>query len=200
MLTEAAEALQSHFRAADLEYLEKRLPTLKKKSLSGGLDFDRVVLPEIDKLRKLLEAGEPLARDGTGPGSFHQEYLESFGLENIFAPTSSVLTDLLHHKIRKASLGLSIFYTAGDMEARSWLFPRDWTCDAASGAIHRDFPKTFNAALVWKYNDIVTAGAKLVGSKVKKGKDYVFEDAEDVVEFQLNKNSGSGGQRASMKL
>ncbi|CAD7929540.1 unnamed protein product [Amoebophrya sp. A25] len=119
---------------------------------------------------------------------FAVEYLASYGLKP--QQQEQLLSSLLHTGLRQTALSLKAYYTAGEMEARAWLYPSDWRIDQAAGVIHRDFASTFNAALVWPYEAIVRDRRKDSTAKLKCGKDHTMSDG-DIVEFQLNQNSSA---------
>lgn len=112
---------------------------------------------------------------------FQTEYLDSYGLKS---PNIGLV-------LQKAQelLNLKVYYTAGEIEARAWFYPKGACAPQAAAAIHTDFAKKFNCAEVWRYEDIVACGdkdaVKAKGLVRRRGKDWELEDG-DVVEFELN--------------
>ncbi|CAD7941636.1 unnamed protein product [Amoebophrya sp. A120] len=149
-----------------------------------------------------------LAVDGTGAGSFFDEYLtdaigsahssqnlpdsaeydiemRSSSTTFLTTPRPPYLGSVLLDTVRRECLQLSTFYTAGEMEARSWSYPNTWKACAASSVIHRDFPRQFNAALVWNFSDVLRAGGKTMEGRTKVTKEHVLPN-NAIVEFQLS--------------
>jgi len=127
--------------------------------ISGALEAEIAELDEADKAEFLAEIGE------NEPG--------------------------LHRFIRTGHdlLGLGIFFTAGEKEARGWTFRLGMRAPEAAGIIHTDFQKGFIRAEVIAYEDFVAnngeAGAKEAGRWRLEGKDYVIAEG-DVVRFRFN--------------
>ena len=86
-------------------------------------------------------------------------------------------------------LGLSTFFTAGQIEARAWTILKNTKAPQAAGTIHTDFEKGFIKAEVIKYDDLVRLGSKILvreaGLAKLEGKEYTVQDS-DVIEFKFN--------------
>ena len=110
-----------------------------------------------------------------------KDYLESLGVDS-----SGV-----HHLIRSAFtlLGLSTYFTAGEVEVRAWPFKVGSTAPQCAGIIHTDFEKGFIRAEVTAYDDYVRLGgekgAKEEGVLRLEGKEYIVKDG-DVMHFRFN--------------
>jgi len=86
-------------------------------------------------------------------------------------------------------LGLSTYFTAGEVEVRAWTFLQGMKAPQAAGVIHTDFERGFIRAEVYHYNDLIKYGSE---SKVKdagalrvEGKDYLVKDG-DLMHFRFN--------------
>lgn len=86
-------------------------------------------------------------------------------------------------------LGLQVYFTAGEIEARAWTVKKGATAPQAAGVIHTDFEKGFIKAEVASYEDFVAfngwAGVKEKGKMRLEGKDYIVQDG-DVMFFKFN--------------
>ena len=93
-------------------------------------------------------------------------------------------TDVL---IRTAfdALGLQYYFTAGEIEARAWAYPKGSTAPQAAGKIHTDFEKKFIKAEVANWKDFVDfggwSGCRDNGKLRLEGKDYVMQDGDTVI-------------------
>lgn len=109
------------------------------------------------------------------------ELLKSLGAED------SGLEQIIRVAFRK--LGLISYFTAGEVEVRSWTITKGWKAPKAASVIHNDFEKGFIKAEVISYDDFIKFGseakAKEAGKMRIEGKDYVVEDG-DVMHFRFN--------------
>ena len=94
----------------------------------------------------------------------------------------------IHHLTTacKRALGLGTFYTLGEQEGRSWLFKSGLKLPDAGAVIHSDFQRYFKRADVMKAADIINSGDINV-TRSGKGREYIVEDGEDVIEFIVRK-------------
>ncbi len=118
-----------------------------------------------------LKAEEELI--GLSP-SEKKEILEGFGVkEDVKSSISRVLKDVI---------GVTIFYTAGDTEARAWYVRKGATAKEAAGRIHSDLERGFIRAEVIHIDDFKKAGsekkAKEMGLYRLEGKDYIVKDGD----------------------
>ncbi len=93
--------------------------------------------------------------------------------------------------IRQAlnGLGMILFYTSGEDDARAWLLEKGAKAVEAAGKIHSDIARGFIRAETVHFDDLMAAGsekqARAVGKLRQEGKDYVVKDG-DVIEFKFN--------------
>jgi GTP-binding protein YchF len=86
-------------------------------------------------------------------------------------------------------LGLAVFYTAGEKEARAWTVAESATAPEAAGVIHTDMQRGFIRAECYHYDDIRELGSekavKAAGRMRTEGKGYHIRDG-DVVRVLFN--------------
>ncbi len=86
-------------------------------------------------------------------------------------------------------LGLSSYFTAGEMEVRAWTFPNGATAPEAAGVIHTDFEKGFIRAEVYTLPDLETYKSekeiRAAGKLRIEGKAYIMQDG-DICHFLVN--------------
>ncbi|MCH3693693.1 redox-regulated ATPase YchF [Campylobacter lari] len=111
----------------------------------------------------------------------HFEFLKSLGVER------SGLEVVIRTAFSK--LNLISYFTAGQVEVRSWTIQRGWKAPKAASVIHNDFEKGFIKAEVISYEDYIAckgeSGAKEAGKLRLEGKDYIVQDG-DVMHFRFN--------------
>ncbi|MGX9395427.1 redox-regulated ATPase YchF [Mycoplasma sp. 1573] len=82
------------------------------------------------------------------------------------------------------------YFTAGEIEARAWVFKNGQNAAQCAGIIHTDFEKKFVKAEVISYDDYVSLGgeqaAKEAGKMRLEGKSYIMQDG-DVCYFKIAK-------------
>ncbi|AZG68695.1 redox-regulated ATPase YchF [Mycoplasma struthionis] len=87
-------------------------------------------------------------------------------------------------------LNQATYFTAGEIEARAWVFKKGMNAAECAGIIHTDFEKKFVKAEVIKYEDYIAyqgeKGAKEAGKMRLEGKNYIMEDG-DVCYFKVAK-------------
>ncbi|OCX42518.1 redox-regulated ATPase YchF [Campylobacter ornithocola] len=109
------------------------------------------------------------------------EFLKSLGIEK------SGLEVVIRTAFSK--LNLISYFTAGQIEVRSWTIQRGWKAPKAASVIHNDFEKGFIKAEVISYEDYIACkgenGAKEAGKLRLEGKDYIVQDG-DVMHFRFN--------------
>ena len=85
-------------------------------------------------------------------------------------------------------LGLSTFFTSGEMETRAWTVHTGARAPQAAGVIHTDFEKSFIRAEVVGWREFVDLGgwpgAREKGAMRTEGKEYVVKDG-DVCYFKV---------------
>ncbi|MCW1360597.1 redox-regulated ATPase YchF [Campylobacter sp. US33a] len=109
------------------------------------------------------------------------ELLQSLGVEN------SGLEQIIRTAFAK--LNLISYFTAGEIEVRSWTIHKGWKAPKAASVIHNDFEKGFIKAEVISFDDFIAykgeSGAKEAGKLRLEGKDYIVADG-DVMHFRFN--------------
>ncbi|TQR57314.1 redox-regulated ATPase YchF [Campylobacter troglodytis] len=92
-------------------------------------------------------------------------------------------------RVAFAKLGLINYFTAGELEVRSWSIKKGYKAPKAASVIHNDFEKGFIKAEVISYEDFIACGgeskAKEAGKLRLEGKDYVVQDG-DIMHFRFN--------------
>ena len=92
-------------------------------------------------------------------------------------------------RVSFGKLGLINYFTAGDIEVRSWTIRKGCKAPRAASVIHKDFEKGFIKAEVISYADFIACGgeakAKEAGKLRLEGKDYVVQDG-DVMHFRFS--------------
>ncbi len=87
-------------------------------------------------------------------------------------------------------LNQSTYFTAGEIEARAWVFTNSMNAAECAGIIHTDFEKKFVKAEVIKYEDYILyngeKGAREAGKMNLEGKNYLMQDG-DVCYFKVAK-------------
>lgn len=110
-----------------------------------------------------------------------KELLESLGAKE------SGLAQII--RVAFSKLGLINYFTAGEIEVRSWTIRKGYKAPKAASVIHNDFEKGFIKAEVISYDDFIACGgetkAKETGKLRLEGKDYVVQDG-DVMHFRFN--------------
>ena len=104
-----------------------------------------------------------------------------------FRDGPSALDQVVNHL--KEALGLIVFFTAGDTEARSWTLRQGQTALDAAESIHTDIARGFIRCEVIRWDDLVASGshaeAARRGQQRLEGKSYVVEDG-DVLNIRFN--------------
>lgn len=92
-------------------------------------------------------------------------------------------------RVAFGKLGLISYFTAGDIEVRSWTIKKGCKAPKAASVIHNDFEKGFIKAEVISYDEFIACGgeskAKEAGKLRLEGKDYVVQDG-DIMHFRFN--------------
>jgi ribosome-binding ATPase YchF (GTP1/OBG family) len=204
------EAIRLELLVADRDHVERRLEKVRKEAKSG----DAARRQEVEHLEELLahlEAGntladwpgelpreleplttKPLIAIVNGPGGIdgklEMELAELPPEEAAeFRDGPSALDQVVSHL--KDALGLIVFFTAGDTEARSWTLRQGQTALEAAESIHTDFARGFIRCEVIRWDDLVESGshadAARRGLQRLEGKSYVVDDG-DVLNVRFN--------------
>lgn len=117
--------------------------------------------------------------------TFLKAYLEDLGIQQ--STLSEAFKSLLH------SLGLSYYYTVGEMEAKAWFYRSRGTIAEASGAIHSTFPRLVTTAEICDPHDFLTHGSwdTLVRKGLTRtvGRDLPMPENASIVQFRLGKKA-----------
>lgn len=109
------------------------------------------------------------------------EYLESLDVKE------SGIKTLIRTSFE--TLGLTTYFTAGEMEARAWTIPINALAPQAAGVIHTDFERGFIKAEVINFEELIACGNKAKARELGKlrleGKDYIVKE-NDIIEFKFN--------------
>lgn len=204
------EAIRLELLVADRDHVERRLEKVRKEAKSGD-PGRREQAERLEQLLGYLEEGKPLADWPhelppeleplttkplialvNGPGGI------DFKLEMELAELSpdeaaefrdgpSALDQVVNHL--KDALGLIVFITAGDTEARSWTLRQGQTAFEAAESIHTDLARGFIRCEVIRWDDLVASGshseAARRGLQRLEGKSYVVADG-DVLNVRFN--------------
>jgi ribosome-binding ATPase YchF (GTP1/OBG family) len=204
------EALRLELLVADRDHVERRLERVAKQAKSGEPALRR----EAEELRALLEhleSGKPLAEwarelpAGLEPLTTKPLIAIENGPAGIDCKLEAELAELpeeeaaafregpsaLDQVVRRLqeALGLILFFTIGEQEARAWTLRRGQTAHEAAATIHSDLARGFIRCEVIRWDDLLEAGshaeARRRGLERLEGKGYVVEDG-DVLNVRFN--------------
>jgi hypothetical protein len=204
------EAIALELIVADRDHVERRLERVRSEAKSG----DRAKREEVAQLERVLahlEAGEALS-EWRGDLPLELDPLTTKplipvvnGKDGIDLQLELELTELPPEEAAafreepsaldrvverlKEALGLIVFFTVGDNEARSWTLRRGQTALEAAESVHTDIARGFIRCEVIRWDDLVAAGshaeAARRGRQRLEGKSYVVEDG-DVLNVRVN--------------
>jgi GTP-binding protein YchF len=181
--------------AFEVEFLAKLIGLLDKGEWLGNREYaaeERVILNEC----QLLSAKPVLFVANVSEGKNADEAMVQTVREFAAKRGARVVTICGQLEAELSSLpesdtllDLITFFTAGEVESRSWPIPRGTKAPQAAGKIHSDMERGFIRAEVYHYDDLLACGSE---AKVKEkglfrleGKDYVIKEA-DIVYFRFN--------------
>ncbi|WP_373437648.1 redox-regulated ATPase YchF [Metamycoplasma equirhinis] len=111
-----------------------------------------------------------------------QMFLSEYGIEE--SGIDSIIKNSFY------LLNQSTYFTAGEIEARAWIFKNGMSASECAGIIHSDFEKKFVKAEVIKYSDYIKyqgeKGCREAGKINLEGKNYLMQDG-DVCYFKVAK-------------
>ncbi len=174
--------------------LNKELRLLSAKEVIYGANVDEKGLSEEnDSVKKLKEFVAKQNFEVIKLCAKIEEELVGLSEEEAgeFLNSLGVRESALAQIIRKAfhKLGLISYFTAGEIEVRSWSIQKGTKAPKAASVIHNDFEKGFIKAEVISYEDFIAckgeAGAKEAGKLRLEGKDYEVKDG-DVMHFRFS--------------
>jgi ribosome-binding ATPase len=197
------EQLRLELLVADRDHVENRLERVRSQAKSGdpGLraeasaleallghldgggtvaDYNDDVPPELEPLTT-----KPLVEVENGPGGIDlaleaelAELPEEEAAE--FRDGPSALDEVVRRL--EEALGLIVFFTANEKEARAWTLRRGQTALEAAAEIHSDFARGFIRCEVIRVDDLVACGSRAEaarrGLQRLEGKDYVVDDGD----------------------
>ena len=204
------EAIQLELLLADRDHVERRLEKVRKESKSGELS-KRQEVSRLEELLTHLESGGTLAEwRGELPAELEPLTAKPLipvvnGLSGIDLQLELELAELppdeaaeyregpsaLDQVVQslKDALGLIVFFTAGENEARSWTLRNGQTALEAAENVHTDIARGFIRCEVIRWDDLVASGshaeAARRGLQRLEGKGYVVEDG-DVLNVRFN--------------
>jgi hypothetical protein len=204
------ETLQLELIVADRDHVGRRLDKVRKDAKSGDPAI-RQELALLEELLAHLESGkslsewhrdlprelEPLTTKAlipvvNGPNgidcSLEMELAELPPDEAAeFRSGPSALDEVVNRL--KDLLGLIVFFTVGDTEARAWTLRYGETALEAAESIHTDLARGFIRCEVIRWDDLLECGshteAARRGLQRLEGKTYVVEDG-DVLNVRFN--------------
>jgi ribosome-binding ATPase YchF (GTP1/OBG family) len=204
------EALRLELLVSDRDHVERRLEKVRKEAKSGERS-KREEVAHLEDLLRHLESGGPLAEwRGELPAELEPLTTKPLlpivnGLSGIDLELETELAELsseeaaeyregataldeVVHRLKDA-LGLIVFFTAGDIEARAWTLRSGQTALEAAEAIHTDIARGFIRCEVIRWDDLVACGshaeAARRGLQRLEGKGYVVADG-DVLNVRFN--------------
>ena len=204
------ENLKLEMVVADRDHVARRVEKVRKDAKSGdpGLRKELALLEQVlvhleagaslsEWTRELPPALEPLTTKPllaleNGPGGIDAKLeMELAELEPEEAAEFRSGPSALDEVVRrlKDALGLIVFFTVGDTEARAWTLRHGETVLDAAEGIHSDIARGFIRAEVIRWDDLLEAGshteAARRGLQRLEGKTYVVEEG-DVVNVRFN--------------
>lgn len=125
-------------------------------------------------------------------GKFEQELWQLSEEERTaFMAEAGVTQPIQDRLIRMGldGLGMILFYTKGEDDARAWPLEKGAKAVEAAGKIHSDIARGFIRAETVGYDDLMACGsdkeARAQGKLRLEGKEYIVKDG-DVIEFRFN--------------
>ncbi len=204
------ETLKLEMIVADRDHVERRLEKVRKDAKSGD-SAPRQEAVLLETMLAHLEGGAPLSTWDkelpreleplttkpllpveNGPGGIdcklEMELAELAPEEAAEFRTGPSALDEVVRSLKEA-LGLIVFYTVGDTEARAWTLRYGETALDAAEGIHSDIARGFIRCEVIRWDDLLDCGshaeAARRGLQRLEGKSYVIEDG-DVVNVRFN--------------
>jgi len=139
-----------------------------------------------------LKMGRMIKGSAICAAKFEQELLQLSEEDRKSFMAEVGLNETVQNKFIKMALtglGMILFYTSGEDDARAWLLESGAKAVEAAGKIHSDIARGFIRAETVHFDDLMACGsekqARAVGKQRQEGKDYVVKDG-DVMEFKFN--------------
>ncbi len=168
------------------QFIKKEFPLLTGKPFlfianideNAGTNFDSVEAKKIlglDPSDEIVPISAKIESELAGLSAEESaEFLADLGL------TESGIQKLA--RSAQNILGISRFFTAGEIEARAWTIPFNASAPKAAGKIHGDFEKKFIRADVIAWEKFVECGgwakAREKGMVRSEGKEYAVQDGD----------------------
>lgn len=197
------EQLRLELLVADRDHVEKRLDRVRTQAKSG----DPKLKHENEALEALLahvDAGGSVADyHGEVPGELEPLTTKPLmvvengprGIDLTFELELAELPEQEAAEFREGPsaldevvgrleevLGLIVFFTANEKEARAWTLRRGQTALEAAGQVHSDFARGFIRCEVVRFDDLVECGSRAEaarrGLQRLEGKDYAVQDGD----------------------
>jgi ribosome-binding ATPase len=203
------EALRLELLVADRDHVERRLETVRRQAKSGAREL-REQTADLERILGHLEGERPLSTYGgglpreleplttkplvaveNGPGGIDcklEAELAELEAEEAaaFRDGPSALEEIVG-RLRDA-LGLIVFFTANENEARAWTLRDGQTALEAAASIHTDIARGFVRCEVIRWDDLVECGSRAEaarrGLQRLEGKSYLVEDG-DVLQIRF---------------
>jgi ribosome-binding ATPase len=204
------ETLRLELIVADRDHVERRLERVEKQAKSGDPQLRR----EAEELRRVLahvEEGRPLSEwPGELPAGLEPlTTMPLLAIENgpggIDLKLEAELAELpeeeaaafregpsaLDEVVRRLqeALGLIVFFTVAEQEARAWTLRQGQTALEAAAAVHSDIARGFIRCEVVRWDELLEAGshaeAARRGLQRLEGKSYVVQEG-DVLNVRFN--------------
>ena len=205
------QALDLELLVADRDHVARRLERVRKDAKSGSPELRAEVanlerlLAHVDEEQPLRDWREELPRElepltakplipiVNGPGG--ADLALEAELRELPDEEAAQFRDgagsALEEVVRQLAetLGLVVFYTAGEKEARAWTLRRGATALDAAATIHTDIARGFIRCEVIGWRDLVEAGSRAEaarrGVQRLEGKAYEVQDG-DVLNVRFN--------------
>jgi ribosome-binding ATPase YchF (GTP1/OBG family) len=208
---EDLESLRLELLVADRDHVERRLERVRTQAKSGDPRL-RQEVAELEAVLAHVEGGgsladlaaplppaleplttKPLVVVENGPGGIDlalEAELAELDPEEAQAFREGGRSALEEVVLRlKEALGLIVFFTVGETEARAWTLRRGQTALDAAATIHTDIARGFIRCEVIRWHDLLELGSRAEaarrGLQRLEGKEYVVEDG-DVLNVRFN--------------
>ena len=178
----------SPLMAETREWIKKRSPGSTSILFSGDWEADLALIPKEEQPEYVKDMSEayplhpehqPLVVYGD---LVEPNYIQAQAME-LVEKSKSMIPVMVSNAY--SALNLIQYFTCGPMETRSWSIPRGALGPEAAGVIHSDFEKTYVAAEVIAYSDMMEhkdeEALKKLGKVKTQGKNYLVQDGDIIV-------------------
>ncbi|MCS7006132.1 MAG: DUF933 domain-containing protein [Gaiellaceae bacterium] len=197
------ESLRLELVVSDRDHVARRLEKVRKEAKSGD-PRAREEVALLERMLAHLEEGRPLAEwpervpDELAPLTTKPLLPLENGPQGIDCKLEMELAELPPEEAAefrsgpsaldevvlrlKETLGLVVFFTVGEKEARAWTLRHGQTALDAAAAVHSDFARGFIRCEVVRWDDLLACGshaeARRRGLERLEGRSYVVEDGD----------------------